>query len=240
MTAVSHSAVTPHPMIIREVRGQVLLSGGFQAARVHFGAEIVQIELDETAPRDRYLLPGFIDTHVHGGGGGDTMDGPEGVRRLARLHARHGTTSLLPTTLTAVWPAVLAALRGVREVMVLGVPGGAAILGAHLEGPFISPQRLGAQPPQTLVPNEALIAEILALEVVRAVTLAPELPGALEAARHFARSGVRLGLGHTAGDFEAAWTVLDAVQAEGGRRGPTPSMPWAACRAAHPVLWRRC
>ncbi len=63
------------------------------------------------------ILPGFIDGHVHGGGGGDTMDGADGVRTLAAFHLRHGTTTLLPTTITNPWPDVLRALQGVHTVM---------------------------------------------------------------------------------------------------------------------------
>lgn len=206
---------------VHEFCGQVLLPEGFRSVRVLFGQVVEQIRPDDSAPQDVYLVPGFIDTHVHGGGGGDTMDGPEGVRRLARLHARHGTTSLLPTTMTAPWSQVLAALHGVREVMVTGVPDGADIPGAHLEGPFISPARLGAQPPHAILPTDGLLTEVLALGVVRAVTLAPELTGALDAARRFAQAGVRVGLGHTAGRYEDAVSVLDAVRAEAGRSAGT-------------------
>ena len=150
------------------------------------------------------------------------MDGPVGVRRMARFHALHGSTTLLPTTMTTPWPLVMAALSGVREVMQTGgVTGGADVLGAHLEGPFISPKRLGAQPPLATHPTPERVSQILALDVVRAVTLAPELPGALEAARQFARAGVRVGLGHTAGSYEHAWAVLEAVQLEGGRSAGT-------------------
>jgi N-acetylglucosamine-6-phosphate deacetylase len=211
--------MTDSPQVFR---GQVLVPGGFQSARVHFDHSIQRIIPDQDAPKDAYLLPGFIDTHIHGGNGGDTMDGPEGVRLMARFHAPHGTTSFLPTTMTAQWPLVMAALNGVRAVMDGGgVTGGAEILGAHLEGPFISPERLGAQPPHAQLPTPEKLEQVLALDVVRAVTLAPELPGALEAARQFARAGVRVGVGHTAGSFEHTWAVLEAVRLEGGRSAGT-------------------
>jgi N-acetylglucosamine-6-phosphate deacetylase len=93
-----------------------------------------------------YILPGFIDLHVHGGAGWDTMAGEEGIRGMARFHLAHGTTALLPTTVTAPPEDILRALEGIRRAMEAG-RGEARILGAHLEGPFISPRRLGAQPP---------------------------------------------------------------------------------------------
>ena len=202
--------------------GQVLTSGGLHPARLTFGNVIDSLDPDPAAPEQLYILPGFIDTHVHGGGGGDAMDGAEGVRQLAWTHARHGTTTLTPTTMTAPWPQIISALRGVAQVMAEGgVSGGADVLGAHLEGPFISPDRLGAQPPHACLPFPALIEEVLALGVVRAVTLAPELPGALEAARQFVAAGVRVGLGHTAASHEQTWDALEAVREGGGRSAGT-------------------
>ncbi|WP_104992169.1 N-acetylglucosamine-6-phosphate deacetylase [Deinococcus sp. NW-56] len=206
----------------RTLRGHLVLPGGVVPGEVRFGRYLEAVTPLEDAPGDLYILPGFIDTHVHGGGGGDTMDGPGGIAALARLHARHGTTTLLPTTITNPWEAVLAALRGVREVMEAGgVPGGADLPGAHLEGPFLSPGRLGAQPPHPRLPTPERVAEVLASGVVRAVTLAPELEGATRAALAFARAGVRVGVGHTRADAETVAALLHAVHAAGGRTAAT-------------------
>ncbi|MPY67666.1 amidohydrolase family protein [Deinococcus sp. SDU3-2] len=206
----------------RALRGHLVLPGGVSPGEVRFGARLEAVTPLSGVPDDHLILPGFVDTHVHGGGGGDTMDGPAGVAALARWHARHGTTTLLPTTITRPWKTVLAALRGVREVMDAGgVPGGADLPGAHLEGPFISPGRLGAQPPHTLLPTPQRVAEVLALGVVRAVTLAPELEGAGEAALAFARAGVRVGVGHTRANAETVTALLEAVHAAGGRGSAT-------------------
>jgi N-acetylglucosamine-6-phosphate deacetylase len=204
--------------------GQILLPEGFRTASIQFDTHIRQIqplEGNPDAPNNLLMIPGFIDSHVHGGGGFDAMDGPEGVLGMARFHAWHGTTSILPTTMTAPWPAVLAALHGIREAMSHPLSEGAEILGAHLEGPFISPLRLGAQPNFIQHPTLERISEVLALKVIRAVTLAPELPGAQEAAKMFARAGVRVGLGHTAGSFEDAWQALEGVAQVGGRSSGT-------------------
>ena len=93
------------------------------------------------------LLPGFIDVHVHGGDGADTMDADaDGLRRLARFHATHGVTALLPTTWSAPPSAVFAAVEAIAEAAG-PVDGGATILGAHLEGPWLNPARAGAQDP---------------------------------------------------------------------------------------------
>jgi N-acetylglucosamine-6-phosphate deacetylase len=171
------------------------------------------------------ILPGFIDAHVHGGGGGDTMDGEGGVRTLAAFHLRHGTTTLLPTTITNPWPDVLRALQGVRRVMdePVAEDGGPlpSIPGAHLEGPFISPHRLGAQPPMALTPDADRIEAVLEAGVVRVVTLAPEVEGALQAAATLARAGVRVSIGHTNAGYDEARALIAAVRAEGGTVGFT-------------------
>jgi N-acetylglucosamine-6-phosphate deacetylase len=91
-------------------------------------------------------LPGFIDLHVHGGGGADVMDGNGAIDTVARMHARHGTTSLLATTMTAPHDDIEKALADVGRAMRERPTGSARVLGVHLEGPFINPGRLGAQP----------------------------------------------------------------------------------------------
>lgn len=237
-----------HPQILN---GQVLLpTGTFIPARLEFDHQITAITPDAGAPTDRLILPGFVDAHVHGGGGADAMDGPEAVRTLSRFHAQHGTTTLLPTTITNPWEKVMAALRGIRQVIDGGgAPGGADIVGAHLEGPFISSGRLGAQPPNTLEPLPELIAEVLALNVVRAVTIAPELPGALEASQALAQAGVRIGVGHTRADAETVTAFLDVLNAAGattcathlfnamgGIEGRVPGPPAALMADAHAYL----
>lgn len=195
----------------------VLPDGSVRGGKVEFAGIITGIEVDDRAGGP-FILPGFIDTHVHGGGNGDTMDGVDGIRTMSRLHARHGTTTLLPTTMTNPWENVLNALQAVREVMEAGgVAGGADIVGAHLEGPFISPQRLGAQPPCTVLPTPERVAEVLNFGVIRALTIAPEQEHAFEAAETFAQAGVRVGVGHTVADADTVSGFLKHVQQAGGR-----------------------
>ena len=209
----------------RTLSGRILTPGGWVQGALTFGSHIESVRgetvsLHESFEDNPLVLPGFIDTHVHGGGGGDTVDGPQGVRTLARFHLRRGTTTLYPTTITSPWEGVLAALRGVEEVMQedADLP---SIPGAHLEGPFISPKRLGAQPPFALEPTPARVEAVLKLGVVRLVTLAPELPGALGAATKFAAAGVRVSVGHTVASFGEVQALLKVVREAGGTVGFT-------------------
>jgi N-acetylglucosamine-6-phosphate deacetylase len=196
--------------------GHLVLPDRVLPGRLRFGERIEAAEPRPGVP-DRFILPGFIDTHVHGGGGGDTIDGPQGIDTLARFHLRHGTTTLLPTTITRPWPEVMAMLRGVAEVMQRGIPDGPNIPGAHLEGPFLNPNRLGAQPPFAVPPAPGLVSEAIEMGVVRVVTVAPELEGALSAIERFAAAGVRVSLGHTTGTSDDA----DAAMARAAEAGGT-------------------
>lgn len=202
------------------LEGRLVLPQGVVAGRLEFGETITGLEADANASGP-YLLPGFIDTHLHGGGGGDTMDGADGVRTLARFHLAHGTTTLYPTTITNPWDAILHALDGVHQVQADPDPTLPSIPGVHLEGPFISPNRLGAQPPQTLLPTAAHLDELLALDVIRLVTLAPEVTGVFEAAERFARAGVRVSVGHTVADYETVRAFSETVSHAGGTLGFT-------------------
>lgn len=200
--------------------GQVWTEAGWRPAQLVFTETIQEIRDTEAAGGD-YLIPGLIDVHVHGGGGYDTMDGEDGVRGLARFHAQHGTTTLLPTTITNPPAKIAAALRAVQGVREQPGPQEAAVVGAHLEGPFLNPTRLGAQPPFAALPTPGAVAEFLSTGAVQVVTLAPELEGARQAAGQFARAGVRVSLGHTQGRAEDAQAVIDAVLARGGTVGGT-------------------
>ena len=203
------------------LRGQLVTPQGISGGVLEFGSQITSVAYTGDEKGSPYILPGFIDTHVHGGGGGDTMDGAGGVRTLARFHLQHGTTTLYPATITNPWDNIIGALKGVKEVQAEADPTLPDLPGAHLEGPFISPERLGAQPPLTLEPTSEQLDELLALDVIRLVTLAPEVIGAVEAAERFAGAGIRVSVGHTAADYETVVAFAQTVRAAGGTLGFT-------------------
>ncbi|MCL6431456.1 MAG: N-acetylglucosamine-6-phosphate deacetylase [Anaerolineae bacterium] len=148
--------------------------------------------------------PGFVDLHVHGGGGHDTMDATrEAIDGLAAFHARHGTTSLLPSTIAAPAERIHAALAAVAESMERPNTG-ARVLGAHVEGPFLSPEKRGAHVGRFVRPPDREADRWLweHLPIIRRITLAPELPGALELIRELRGRGVLVSLGHSMADEE--------------------------------------
>jgi N-acetylglucosamine-6-phosphate deacetylase len=192
------------------IAGQVLTPDGFVGARLRCTAAIQAIEPARKVPTDRFVLPGFVDLHVHGGGGADCMAGTDAVRRMAQFHAAHGTTALLATTVTAPRAQLLDAFAGIGAAMAAHDRAAARILGAHLEGPFISPEALGAQPPFAIAPDLDLVNELATLAPIRVATMAPEIDpdGALLA--HLNALGVRAQIGHTACSYAQASAALAA------------------------------
>jgi N-acetylglucosamine-6-phosphate deacetylase len=162
------------------------------------------------------LLPGFVDLHVHGGGGHDTMGGGDAALQMARTHARHGTTSLLATTMTAPRDEIEAALRALAPFVTTRPRGAARLLGVHLEGPYINPGKLGAQPDFA---TTATLDEVLALHAlapVKLITIAPEIPGHLALIVALRKRGFVVQIGHSGGTYEDGVAAL-----EGGASGFT-------------------
>src|SRR4051794_12421622 len=153
-----------------EIAGCIVTPSGYVIGTLeHAGGRIRRI-VGEQVAEDRartstagFVLAGFIDTHVHGGGGADTMAGGDAIERIARMHARHGTTSLLATTMTAPLPEVQYAMAAIGPACRQRPPGAAHVLGVHLEGPYINPGKLGAQPDFV---RPASIPEVLALHAL--------------------------------------------------------------------------
>jgi N-acetylglucosamine-6-phosphate deacetylase len=151
----------------------------------------------------RILLPGFIDLHVHGAVGHEVMDAStEGLQEMARFYAQHGVTAFLPTTWTASHQALLDALGAVDSV--LGpVSGGAAILGVHLEGPYLNPEKCGAQDVRLIRRADRSEArELLDTGLVRLLALAPEFDENLWLVDECVRRGITVSAAHTASGYE--------------------------------------
>lgn len=190
-------------------RGSLLIENGRIAAispeNGHFDAET------EYDAGGRYVSPGFIDLHVHGGGGYDFMDGTvEAALGAARTHLAHGTTLLLPTTVACAdeeLERVFAALRAARTA-----PGPKPDLyGIHLEGPYLAPEQKGAIDPRYLkLPEPAHVERLLALggADIKRITLACELPGALELCDRMGEAGVLLSIGHSDAEYAAVCAAV--------------------------------
>jgi N-acetylglucosamine-6-phosphate deacetylase len=199
------------------LQGHILTPHGWLRGALHHAggriAAVVGDAVDEDAARRGtlpLLLPGFVDLHVHGGGGHDTMSGGDAATHMARTHARHGTTALLATTMTAPRGEIEAALRAIAPQVAARPPGAARILGVHLEGPYINPGKLGAQPDFA---TPATLDEVLALHALaplKLITLAPEVPGHLALIAALREHGFVVQVGHSNGSYEDGVAALEA------------------------------
>ncbi len=183
----------------RVVAGRLTIEDGLIGA--------VDIDAETTTDADgSYLAPGFVDVHAHGFGGFDAMGGRDDLDGMARALLRHGVTSFLPTAVSAPLTALSAFTSRVREWLPDAPADGAAPLGANLEGPLLADARRGAHDPaHLLVPADVDAADLDALvEGLRLITIAPELPGALELIGWFAARGVAVSLGHSAATMDQA------------------------------------
>ena len=184
-------------------------SGGLLLAVV--GAVLLVVATDEVAHRDLHghvIVPGFIDVHVHGGAGRDIMEGGDAALQVARRHAQHGTTALLATTMTAPLEDLRASLAPVGALCREGAAGAARVLGVHLEGPYINAGKLGAQPPYARPVSLEELRELHALAPIRLLTLAPEVPGNMEAIAPLLAAGFVVQVGHTLGSYEDGVSAL--------------------------------
>jgi N-acetylglucosamine-6-phosphate deacetylase len=171
---------------------------------------------------DCYVAPGFIDVHVHGVLGHDTLDGAGAVARIAALLPQYGVTAFCPTTVACSPDDLRAVLHQVRQARVAPAAGSARVLPAHLESNFINPEYKGAQPANCLRSatdghRDGVFSGRDVLEVIEEcrpdvgiVTMAPELPGGIELVRSLTAAGHRVALGHSGSDYDTAIAAIDA------------------------------
>lgn len=194
------------------LRGRILTPDGFVSGEIAFDSRVLGIRtcedaLDDDAP---WILPGFIDLHVHGASGADIMDGDAAAQVVARTHARHGTTAMLGTTMTAGEDDIVRALRGLASASETRPAGAARVLGVHLEGPYLSRERLGAQPPLVVEATLAQVERLHAIAPIKVLTLAPEIGQHTALIPALAALGIRVQLGHSAGGYEDGLAALQA------------------------------
>ncbi len=167
---------------------------------------------------DGYIIPGFIDIHVHGGNGEDFMDASKDILdKITSFHSSQGTTAMLATTMTAPKAAIDHVLQEVNDYQSQDMPY-TRLVGVHLEGPFISPKWPGAQNPEHIVhANIDWLEEWVSTYpgLVRQVTLAPEREGALEAISWLNNHGIVAALGHTDATYEEVEAAVQAGLSHG-------------------------
>jgi N-acetylglucosamine-6-phosphate deacetylase len=196
-----------------KINGKILTSKGWVNGNVEFDKKIIKISPGKVNKDELIILPGFVDLHVPGGGGGDVMDGHDAIRCCATLHAKHGTTSFLATTITAPYGNIIKAVKAIQEISVDRHSSEARVLGVHLEGPYINPDMLGAQPPFTQRPDLEFISKLCNYAQIRLVTLAPECDPKNLLLKYLTKKNIVVQIGHTAADYQE---VVQAI-ADGAR-----------------------
>lgn len=199
--------VIPHGGVVIEGR---VIAGVFsldETGVVPDGAKVVDVG-------GRVIAPGFVDIHVHGGGGAELMEGdPQAPSAMACAHARGGTTAIVPSTFASSMEdlyRVLDNIKAAREEADSGK--GARILGIHLEGPYLSPEQVGAMNPRLLRrpdPEEYLPLLERYPEIIR-ITAAPELPGGPALGRELKRRGILASIGHSNATYDEVTQAVEA------------------------------
>jgi len=184
------------------------------AGRLPPGVDIVDLA-------DHFILPGFIDVHVHGLEGTDVLDDADAVARVAARLPKYGVAAFCPTSIACPPQQLAMLLSAVGAQQSSTPPGSARVLGAHLESNFLNPDWNGAQPQTCLrLPSDTRAGTFSGADVrkviagqrhsVRIVTLAPELPGGIDLLRDLVAMGIRVSLGHTGATYEEAKAAIDA------------------------------
>ncbi|HVW16017.1 MAG TPA: N-acetylglucosamine-6-phosphate deacetylase [Mucilaginibacter sp.] len=208
-------------MHLKIYNGQVITSGGILKGGSVFVSDgkITEISAgnidvpgaEAIDAKGRYISPGFIDIHVHGGGGHDFMDNAIGAfLGIAELHARHGTTAMLPTTLSCEKADLLETLRIYEEADKQNTFG-SQFIGIHIEGPYFAMSQRGAQDPRYIRdPDAEEYREILsASKQIKRWSAAPELPGAIEFGKYMVANGVLPAIAHTDAIYEDVIKAFD-------------------------------
>ena len=192
----------------------VFLDGRFVTGGIEFSDVVEAVGPAVTGGTDLggcYVIPGLIDVHTHGAMNEDASDGsPEGLVKMARYYAAGGVTSWCPTTMTLKEPVLTKSMEAVRDFQ--RPADGAKVAGVHLEGPFLSLKKCGAQNPDNLhAPDAAMFHRLndASGHRVRLVTVAPEEPGALPFIREVSRT-CTVSLGHTTADYDTAMAAYEA------------------------------
>ena len=203
-----------------KITGAKVITDKIEKTDVYIDGGVIYAITNEPLPYDtlidaegNYLSAGFVDTHVHGGGGFDFLDGTkEAVKGAIELHFRHGTTSIMPTTCADSFASLIRAISAISEVEREGSTD-CHIVGIHLEGPYFAPSQAGAQDPEHLKTPKREEYEALVLAgggLVKKFSLAPELDGAVDACRHLKSMGVYTLAAHTDAEYDDIKRAVEA------------------------------
>lgn len=206
---INGTIITPHRVL---PNSGLLIEGSKIKGLFHMDSFHLHEDTRVFDVKGAYIAPGFIDMHLHGGGGADVMDGtPQAFVAIAEAHAKGGTTSIVLTTLTSSTQDLKKAIAAVEEASEIKTSG-SRLLGLHLEGPYFAPTQKGAQDIRFIrdpVREEYLSILDSSPNILR-VSAAPELPGGLELGRELRRRGILASIGHTDASYDEVLLAIEA------------------------------
>ena len=186
---------------MNKVSGNIVFEDKIFSGSIKFDTKISEISPEKNKKYSNFIIPGFIDLHCHGGNGFDAMEGIEAIINLSNYHLFNGTTTLYPTTVTASLLDTKFALKGLNKRLHLN-SNDTNIEGIHLEGPFINPDKLGAQPPFAQLPNFEFVKILMDEAPIKIMTVAPEIQNGLDFIEFLTINNIKPQIGHTLAGFD--------------------------------------
>jgi len=181
---------------LNKISGKIINYNDSYSGEIIFDENIISINKIEDKNSQNYIIPGFVDLHCHGGGGFDTMDGVQSIQKMSSYHLLKGTTSLLATTWTSSFEHTYDALKDFNSLIDINTN----LIGVHLEGPFINPEKLGAQPALATKPSIDFVKKINEIAEIKTITLAPEIEGMEKFISFLKDQNINIQFGHTLAD----------------------------------------
>ena len=193
---------------MKKISGKIINHNASYNGSIEFNDKIKSINRENKEYLENIIIPGFIDLHCHGGNGSDTMKGISSIKQMSEFHLKNGTTTLLPTTLTATLEDTFKALIGLNDFIEEN-KNKTNILGIHLEGPFINPDKLGAQPAFAQLPNINFVNKIEKEAKIKVITLAPELEGAENFVHCLITKNIKVQIGHSLASYDTCMKIMN-------------------------------
>lgn len=192
------------------IKGNIVTEESTFYGEIDFDRSISSItKISETQSNSAWIFPGFIDLHVHGGGGADIMEGEEAIRTMLKTHLKNGTTSLLATTVTETQGKLIEVFKSISQVMSKPLEREARLLGVHLEGPYLSEQKLGAQPDFVRPLSLDEITQLHKIAPIRVITIAPESGLDSHSIEYLKKHGIIIQLGHSNASYEDSLKLIN-------------------------------
>ena len=181
----------------KKITGKIINYDSTIVGDIYFKKNIIEIDNNNSEKYNNIIIPGFVDLHCHGGDGYDTMDGHKAIIGMSKYHLKHGTTSIMPTTWTNNFEETYNALSNFKNIK----DENSNILGIHLEGPFINPNKLGAQPDLTQKPSLEFVKKLCNIADIKIITVAPEIDGMNSFIEDISKLNIKIQFGHTLADY---------------------------------------